>query len=240
MIDYKLLIIPDVHGRTFWKDATGRYGDKVENIVFLGDYLDPYPQEGITPEFAFENFRELLAYAQTDDRVTLLLGNHDLHYLYPQDFERCTRYSSDNALKISHELQLTAQPFRMAFATEVGGKKFLLSHAGVTKSWYERNKELIGTLTVEHLNDLRLGGIGFLTLNDLSVYRTWFGGFETGSMVWSDVRERVGAEEDVEGFEYQIFCHTQLADEPIITDTWACIDCRKAFLLTHEGKLQLV
>ena len=32
----QLLIIPDVHGRTFWKDAVSQYEDKVEKIIFLG------------------------------------------------------------------------------------------------------------------------------------------------------------------------------------------------------------
>lgn len=40
----KYLIIPDVHGRTFWKKSVYDY---LENhpevkIIFLGDYLDPY------------------------------------------------------------------------------------------------------------------------------------------------------------------------------------------------------
>lgn len=33
-----ILIIPDVHGRTFWKYAI----DKYDKVIFLGDYLDPY------------------------------------------------------------------------------------------------------------------------------------------------------------------------------------------------------
>lgn len=48
------LIIPDVHGRDFWKDAANRFPG---NIVFLGDYLDPYPLEGISPDEAFTNSR---------------------------------------------------------------------------------------------------------------------------------------------------------------------------------------
>ena len=45
-----ILIIPDVHGRLFWKKAveTGDY----EKVVFLGDYVDPYELEGITDEEA--------------------------------------------------------------------------------------------------------------------------------------------------------------------------------------------
>lgn len=33
-----ILIIPDVHGRTFWKDAVNR--ESWGTIIFLGDYLD--------------------------------------------------------------------------------------------------------------------------------------------------------------------------------------------------------
>lgn len=72
------LIIPDVHGRDFWKDAANRFPG---NIVFLGDYLDPYPLEGISPDEAFTNFQEILSFKKANpDRVTLLLGNHDLQY----------------------------------------------------------------------------------------------------------------------------------------------------------------
>ena len=46
------LIIPDVHGRTFWKYAIQQYPiEKYPDIkiIFLGDYLDPYTSfEGIT------------------------------------------------------------------------------------------------------------------------------------------------------------------------------------------------
>lgn len=38
----EVLIIPDVHGRPFWKDAVQRYPDT--DTIFLGDYHDPYPE----------------------------------------------------------------------------------------------------------------------------------------------------------------------------------------------------
>ena len=45
----KILIIPDVHGRTFWHYAKDHV-DEYDKIIFLGDYLDPYRYEGITEE----------------------------------------------------------------------------------------------------------------------------------------------------------------------------------------------
>lgn len=53
----------------------------------------------------------------------------------------------------------------------------------------------------------------------------------TGSMVWSDVREG-----DRESTYYQIFGHTQLESEPIITDKFACLDVRRPFILDTETK----
>lgn len=35
----KILIIPDLHGRSFWKEPCNNWKDK---IIFLGDYHDPY------------------------------------------------------------------------------------------------------------------------------------------------------------------------------------------------------
>lgn len=47
----RVLIIPVIHGRIFWKeDVTAMMADidnHVIDVVFLGDYVDPYPQEGI-------------------------------------------------------------------------------------------------------------------------------------------------------------------------------------------------
>ena len=49
-----IIIIPDVHGRKFWREAVEKYPDA--DTIFLGDYLDPYPAEGISPEALEEYF----------------------------------------------------------------------------------------------------------------------------------------------------------------------------------------
>ncbi len=33
----KVLVIPDIHGETFWKAPVQKYIDQVDRIVFLGD-----------------------------------------------------------------------------------------------------------------------------------------------------------------------------------------------------------
>ena len=42
----RILVLPDVHGRLFWKEPVQKYIDVVDRVVFLGDYLDPYGDEG--------------------------------------------------------------------------------------------------------------------------------------------------------------------------------------------------
>ena len=46
-----ILIIPDIHGRTFWKECIKCECDE---IIFLGDYLDPYNYEGISKQDALD------------------------------------------------------------------------------------------------------------------------------------------------------------------------------------------
>ena len=72
-----MLVIPDVHGRKFWKDVVTQYENNVDKIIFLGDYLDPYPDEGITRKDAINNFEEIIDYkVNNKDKFVLLLGNH--------------------------------------------------------------------------------------------------------------------------------------------------------------------
>ena len=44
--DIQILVIPDVHGRQFWKQPVMEVLENTNaKIVFLGDYLDVYPKE---------------------------------------------------------------------------------------------------------------------------------------------------------------------------------------------------
>ena len=75
-----MIIIPDVHGRTFWKEAVK--GRENEEIVFLGDYIDPYGYEGITPEDGIIALEDIIKFKQDHpNNVHLLLGNHDAGYI---------------------------------------------------------------------------------------------------------------------------------------------------------------
>lgn len=228
-----ILVIPDVHGRTFWKDAVEKHTNDCDKIVFLGDYLDSYPWEFITRKMTIENFKEIIKYKKDNpDKVVLLLGNHDLAY-YDRNFPYRVRYDSSNAYKIKQNFGRNRSLFQLAYEVNLD-KHYLFTHAGVLRSWYERHKELIGDLTVDNLNRLKTFPGGIRALCDVSRERGGFG--RIGSMVWSDIDEK----SELEDFDdiYQIFGHSQQDSQPVITDTWACLDCRRAFVLNEEGGFQ--
>ena len=105
-----ILVIPDIHGRTFWLDKTNNISD-YDKVIFLGDYLDPYPDENITVKNAIENFKEIIQFKKNNmDKVVLLLGNHDLPYYSQKYYDDCkpwcgfSRYSRDYADEIKEIL----------------------------------------------------------------------------------------------------------------------------------------
>lgn len=78
----KILIIPDVHGRTFWRVAE-EVINEMDKVVFLGDYLDPYPEENITPDDALNEFCKILEFKNKyPEKVVLLIGNHKILNLF--------------------------------------------------------------------------------------------------------------------------------------------------------------
>lgn len=87
----KLLIIPDIHGRRFWKHDIDEHLDEVDHVIFLGDYLDhytyekdPFKEEGnelILCKDELPNLEDIIELKKKyPEKITLLLGNHDMHY----------------------------------------------------------------------------------------------------------------------------------------------------------------
>ena len=80
-----MIIIPDIHGRTFWKDAV-KQAREDEQVIFLGDYMDPYPQEEISFEQTTSNLKEIISYKKENmDKCVLLLGTMTLSTYMGQD-----------------------------------------------------------------------------------------------------------------------------------------------------------
>ena len=131
-----VLVIPDVHGRKFWKEAIDKFPKDIYpdlNIIFLGDYVDPYSSfEDITPEDAYNNFLEILEYIKNDSRIIPLIGNHDWHYFVNLDHSRIDRARERQIEKLFVN---NLSYFRVTYSLDINNKKYIFSHAGVTKGW---------------------------------------------------------------------------------------------------------
>lgn len=221
----KILIVPDVHGRAFWHRAL-ELVDQVDQIVFLGDYLDPYSHEGISFDLALEEFNKILEFKKEyPDLITLLVGNHDMHYII-KDFMDCSRRNTDMLDQLHKLYNSNLDLFNLIHIED----DWLFSHAGVYKGWMDKYE-----FTLEDLNLKTFLGSHWPALEDLSMYR---GGYNyVGSCIWADIRESV-KNELFPGYK-QIVGHTQLNDKPYITDKIACVDVRRCFILdTITGKIE--
>ena len=248
----EIIIIPDVHGRTFWKDVINKYGNNPDShIIFLGDYLDPYIRlDNITPQEAFINFKEIVREAQLKNNITLLIGNHDLHY-FPLflDYLGCRK---DNLLKndISDLFVTNKNLFKVAYEITIKNKRFLFTHAGIIPSWFDYitdkfpHKLFSKTYDQQPINiELTADGLNSLLnseegLRSLSIVSRERGGRAlTGSPLWADVSEHYYSSDSYNDSIYQIFGHSlafPTLDDYVINDCWAMLDCRKAFKLDCE------
>lgn len=244
-----MIIIPDVHGRDFWKSAVA--GREDEEIIFLGDYVDPYPYEGVHPMAGLMCLLEIIEFKkQHPANVTLLLGNHDLSYV--SDYMFKCRHDYDNAETIRTIILENLPLFRIAHEKTIGGRHYIFTHAGILPAWLAENDRILGMLApdnvVAELNQGLATGEIYAALGDVSEYRG--GHLEVGSCVWADVDEHFDhAAQDALAPNsnspatdwadvYQIFGHSQqFTGAPIITSRFACLDCRRAFCLNDDGEI---
>ena len=241
----KILIIPDVHARRFWKRPFERYFNKVDKVVFLGDYCDPYMDEGIEYEWqdTLSNFNEIIELKrQNPDRVVLLLGNHDMHYRNNQ-FEKYAKSTRFDAIHFSKLNELfngdNYKLFQICYAVNNGDKKVIFTHAGITKFWVERCKIEYNDNIEETLNNLEETSEGIGKLCVIGRERTWFGE-KSGSPLWCDLREFL-MNESVDPKALQIFGHTRLKQGVHASSKdFACVDSKSAFILNDKNKIRRI
>jgi len=248
-----ILVIPDVHGRTFWQSAVEK--EECDKIVFLGDYVDPYPMEGISTEEAIDNLRQIIRLKQDNpEKVVLLWGNHDLHYTSDRFLRVCggCRYDREHAGTIRQLMTSEQGMFQLAYETE----KTLFTHAGYMRQWGERYGI---EPTAESINSLlERGDEGMDALAEVSCLR---GGWSTvGSVVWSDVNEKLKWDgqklKNVTGCDkYQVFGHTMQVERdempygprrlrlketlghPLINPFWSMIDNGHAWMREEDAPI---
>ena len=141
----KIVVIGDIHGHDSWKKLIELNPDATE-FVFIGDYFDSFSVSHVEQIY---NYKEIIKWKEsTDVKVTMLIGNHDFHYM-SECGGRYGGYNAWHAPEIGELLRETKEHLQVAYQVD----KFLFTHAGVSKEWYETNFPEAGDIP-EQINDL--------------------------------------------------------------------------------------
>lgn len=237
--DIQLLIVPDVHGRDFWRKPVLSHPDMP--VVFLGDYLDQYGEEHIHDDQAISIFKEIIALKRArPESVHVLLGNHDMAYVDPRI--GCGRHKWLDEYAIKRIYKDADDCFDLAYDQLIGGKRFLFSHAGVSMGWLSLHKDIFSGMPMcAELFDLmykssELRDRMIDALTDVSMAR--WGQSKFGSMIWSDVQEMMLPQMQLPGF-VQVFGHSKQEIEPCcLKDQAYCLDCRRVFYIDSAGDIR--
>ena len=254
----KVLVVPDVHGRTFWKESVKKYLGAVDRVVFLGDYLDSYPDEDRLAEDIFENMMEIVELKQANmEKVVLLKGNHDQHYASERFKELAggTRMDYQNWNKYHQAFTEHRDLFQIAHLEQIGGIPYVFSHAGLTLYWLKKvndnvwnmfdNKISVGDIKIiERINLLDDDGKGQDMLAVIGSSRSWFGE-KTGSVLWADIEEHtIPHAPKAYGLNkvFQVFGHTKLKKgyDKIEFDNLVMIDSQQCFMIDESIKEKIV
>lgn len=246
----KITIIPDVHGRSFWKGAI-KANDLSGPIIFLGDYLDPYYfdvyYKGLTLDKCVQNFKEIIEVKKSfPDKVTLLLGNHDCGYMYGKEVCNC-RCDIDRYSSIQSLFKNNARLFQMASEITMKNKHYIFSHAGLSVGWLDRHigmwdennvVELLNAQNVESLATERPEITTFAeALAERDAHRC--GDNNYSSPVWQDAELMATQNRTCNAF--QIVGHTKCKHyHPVFLNNCWFLDCDglEWFSLSENGTLR--
>ena len=256
----KILVIPDVHGETFWKEPVSKYIDEVDRVIFLGDYLDPYPEEGkdYSPQGLFDNLMDIIDLKRSHmEKVVLLKGNHDQHYASEMFRElacgsRCDtiNWSLYNAVFVRN-----ADLFKLAHYEDVNGIRYLFSHAGLTLNWINKVNSDVWKLAdnkisitdpeiIERINALDYSEDGHEMLAIVGKCRSLFGA-KSGSVLWADIEEHsIPDAPKAYGLNkvFQVVGHSRLNDEyeKVEFNNLVLIDSRQCFMIDDNIKEKIL
>ena len=229
-----------------------KYLDEVDRIVFLGDYLDPYPSEGIEtdPSKIVQNLKEIIELKLNHmEKVVLLKGNHDQHYASKR-FRKLaagTRMDKLHWDEYHGIFTKNRELFKIVHLEEIKGIPYLFSHAGVTIHWLNKVNLFVWHLAddeisladqeiVDKINALDNRGNGQNMLSIIGSSRSWYSVEKSGSVLWAGIDEHsIPEAPDKYGLNlvFQVFGHTRLKDncDKLELSNLAMIDSRQCFII---------
>lgn len=143
----RIIAFGDIHGRDIWEMIVAK--NDYNKVVFIGDYLDS--REGISLQKQIDNFKNILAFKRANmDKVVLLTGNHDYHYLKTTN-EKYSLYQPLMKINIRELLDKAIEENLLQICYTYND--IIFTHAGVTKTWCKANDIDLNNLE-KSINDL--------------------------------------------------------------------------------------
>ena len=257
----KVLVIPDIHGETFWKEPVLKYINQVDRVIFLGDYLDPYSDEEreYTPQGILDNLMDIIELKREHmDKVVLLKGNHDQHYA-SETFRRLACGSRCDIINWSLYNEVfvkNANLFQLIHLEEINGIPYLFSHAGLTMNWINKVNSCLWKLTgekvsidnsdiINRVNALDESEQGQEMLAVVGRLRSPTGA-KTGSVLWADIEEHsIPDAPRIYGLNkvFQVIGHTRLDREKadkVEFENLAMVDSQQCFIIDGDLEKKIV
>lgn len=201
----KTLVIPDIHENGVFRRAVEAKAETADAVVCLGDYFDKWG--GI--DYETHETIDWVVKKLADPKWTLLLGNHDMHYLYANKELLCSGYNPDRK-KLIMAAGLTVSPLRANFKLFTFVEGWFLSHAGFPVWPTNMTPELLLAEASLALGSAAAWG----SLHPWLQAGMSRGGYANqGGLTWADMKEHVNSP-DWCG-PAQICGHTHLKDEPL-------------------------
>ncbi len=142
----RIIGIGDIHGSNSWKDILNQEKN-FDKVVFIGDYFDSFHINGMDQ---ISNFKDILKFKRDNfDKVVLLIGNHDYHYLSGIN-ERYSGYQAYLRFDIESLLEDNMDCLQMCYQYN----DFLFTHAGVTNTWVKNTlNDFISKKGIDFIDD---------------------------------------------------------------------------------------
>lgn len=131
-------IIPDVHQTTHFIKMVEENINRVDKLVFLGDYVDNWQAEkwwNVSSNNPINIVNKVVSYKQKyPNKIDLLLGNHCLSYLSSNPIsKRVSGHQHQHDKEIAQVFLDNIKYFKIVVEYE----SWVISHAGFSKTWVD-------------------------------------------------------------------------------------------------------
>lgn len=161
-----ILVVGDIHGRAEKLNFNMQDYDK---IVFIGDYWDSFDIDYQTQKSVFLKIIELKK--QYPDKIVLLIGNHDYHYINLDLIYRCSGFQDEHYIAIH---QMLNDNIDMFSAVHIEGK-YVFSHAGISQNFLNQ---------IDFKYGLNVNELSKLPINQLPQEFFWIGPNNQGKFLF--------------------------------------------------------